>query len=87
MQIFRNNLSSDGKKILVFRDSFFNPVAPFLALNTQELHTCDVRSYGEYVGEKIKAEQYIKQIKPDYVIVLYFGVAKEDESAGRFDFF
>lgn len=87
LQIMKNNLNPNGKKILLIRDSFACVVAPFLALQTSELHICDMRNYEYYVGEKLNAEEYIKQIKPDYVIVLYSGVTSLEESSGRYDFF
>lgn len=85
LQIMKNNLNPEGKKILLIRDSFACVVAPFLALQTSELHICDVRSGYDYVGEKLNMEAYIQQIKPDYVLVLYTGVG--DMSDSRYDFF
>lgn len=87
LQIMKNNLNPNGKKILLIRDSFACVVAPFLALQTSELHICDMRNYERYVGEKLNAEEYIKQIKPDYVIVLYSGVNSLEKSDGEYDFF
>ena len=87
LQIMKNNLNPNGKKILLIRDSFACVVAPFLALQTSELHICDMRNYEYYVGEKLNAEEYIKQIKPDYVIVLYSGVSSIEKSDGKYDFF
>ena len=87
LQIMKNNLNQNGKKILMIRDSFACVVAPFLALQTSELHICDMRDYEYYVGEKLNAEDYIKQLKPDYVIVLYSGVSSIEDSDGKYDFF
>ena len=87
LQIMKNNLNPNGKKILLIRDSFACVVAPFLALQTSELHICDMRNYESYVGDKLNAEEYIKQIKPDYVIVLYSGVSSIEKSDGKYDFF
>lgn len=87
LQIMKNNLNPQGKKILLIRDSFACVVAPFLALQTSELHICDMRDYEYYVGEKLNAEKYIKEIQPDYVIVLYSGISTVDKSDGRYDFF
>lgn len=86
-QIMKNNLNTNSKKILLIRDSFACVIAPFLALQTGELHICDVRNYAYYVGEKPNIEQYIKEIKPDYVIVTYYNVYSLDESNGKYDFF
>ena len=40
-----------------------------------------------YVGAKINLKEYIQEIKPDYVIVLYSSVYRMKGSAGRYDFF
>ena len=85
LQIMKNNLNPNGKKILLIRDSFACVVAPFLALQTSELHVCDVRDADYYVGEKLNMEEYIKMINPDYVLVLYTGVSSASDS--RYDFF
>ena len=87
MQIMRNNLNPNGKKILMIRDSFACVIAPFLSLQTSELHICDMRNNEKIVGDKLNAEEYIKQIAPDYVIVLYSGVSNFEESHGKYDFF
>ena len=75
LEIIKNQLNKDGKKILLVRDSGGQVVSPFLSLQAGELHTCDVRSEGNYVGEKLNLEDYIKTIKPDYVIVMYMGIS------------
>lgn len=81
----KNNLNPKGEKVLLIRDSFACVVAPFLALQTSELHICDVRDDEHYVGDKLNMEEYIEQIKPDYVLVLYTGVG--DTTDSRYDFF
>ncbi len=85
LQIIKNILKKDGKKVLLIRDSFACVVTPFLALQTGELHVCDVRDRPSYVGNRLNIEDYIKQINPDYVLVLYTGV--EGASDSRYDFF
>lgn len=87
LQIIKNNLNPDGKKILLIRDSFAGVVSPFLSLQTSELHICDMRNFEYFVGDKINVEDYIKKIKPDYVIVLYSGISGLDNTDGRYDFF
>ncbi len=84
LQVFRNRLNPDGKKILMIRDSFACTVAPFLALQAGELHLSDMR---RFTGEKINAETYIRQIHPDYVLVLYGGIGRISGSSGKYDFF
>lgn len=75
LQIVRNNLNTEGKKILLIRDSYACAVAPFLALNAGELHIVDLRDFSYFVGEKINVYEYIQEIDPDYVLVLFSGVA------------
>lgn len=89
LQIMNNNLNVTGKKILLIRNSYACVVAPFLALNTSELHICDVRNGIYLVGDKLNMEEYIKEIKPDFVLVLYQrGVgAYLENNSGNFDFF
>ena len=43
----------------------------------------DMRNFEYYAGEKLDAYEYIRQVNPDYVIVLYSGVENEN---GRYDF-
>lgn len=85
LQIIKNNNNPNGKKALLIRDSYACVVAPFLSLQFSELHICDVRNYDYYVGDKINVEEYIKNINPDYVMVLYSGVPKVE--IGSLDFF
>lgn len=84
LQIMKNKSNPNGKKILLIRDSYACVVAPFLSLNSSELHICDMRNYDSYVGEKINASEYIQKIHPDYLIVLYAGVPNVDN---KLDFF
>lgn len=86
LQIMRNNLNPDGKKILMIRDSFACVVAPFLALHTSELDVCDIRDEDYIAGERLNMAEYIAEIKPDYVIVLYSGVSTLEKPARRYDF-
>lgn len=85
LQIMKNNLNTEGKKILLIRDSYACVVAPFLALQASELHICDVRDYDYYTGDKLNMKEYIENIKPDYVLVLYTGIKKSSDS--RYNFF
>ncbi len=85
LQIMKNNLNQEGKTILLVRDSFACVVAPFLALQTSELHVCDIRDGENYVGDKLNMEEYIEKIKPDLVLVLYTGV--DCPTSSRYDFF
>lgn len=87
LQIMTNNLNPGGKRILLVRDSFACAAAPFLALQTGELHICDMRDFKYYGSDKINLEDYIPEIKPDYVLVLYAGVGNVKNSHGKYDFF
>lgn len=83
----KNQLNPDGKKILMVRDSYACVIAPFLSLYTSELHTCDMRNFNKSAGKKVNVEEYIKEISPDYVILLYSGVSTANASDDRYDFF
>ena len=84
LQIMKNELNPNGKKILLIRDSIACVVSPFLALQTSELHICDVRDYEYLVGDKLNMEEYIREISPDYVLVLYLSNGFD---GSRYDFF
>lgn len=87
LQIIQNKTNPDGKKVLMIRDSFAQPVSSFFATQVKELHLCDVRDHAQYVGEKLNMEEYIPDIKPDYVIVLYSGAYSKDNTVGYYNFF
>ena len=81
-QIIINNKNPDGEKIVIIRDSFGCALTPFLSLSASELHILDIRD-GGYAAEKPDVRKYIAEVKPDYVLILYSGVAN---TAGQFDF-
>lgn len=85
LQVIKNNLNPNGKKIVIIRDSFACVVTPFLSLQTSELHVCDMRNMEGLIGDKLNMNEYLKKEKPDYVIVLYTHVG--DISDSRYDFF
>lgn len=84
LQIIRNNLNPEGARILVVRDSYACVVTPFLALNASEVHVCDVRDF-DFVGEKLNIADYIQEIHPDYVLVVYGGVT--EVGSDKLDFY
>ncbi|MBQ9414557.1 MAG: hypothetical protein IJU16_05460 [Clostridia bacterium] len=86
LQIMKNRLRPDGRKILLVRDSFACVVAPFLSLQTSELHVCDIREMPGFGGQRLDLEAYIREIHPDYVVVLYNGVSPLDDSQNKYDF-
>ncbi len=78
-QIITNKLNSDGKKILIVRDSYACALVPFLSLNAGAVHAVDVRADAFYVGDKINVHEYIDKINPDYVLVFYSGAPLGDD--------
>ncbi|GHT96738.1 hypothetical protein FACS1894141_7210 [Spirochaetia bacterium] len=64
-EVIHNNLLHDGKKILFIMDSFFKTVTPFLALGVENIAAIDLRGFTGSL------KTYIKQNKPDMVIVMY----------------
>ncbi len=83
LQILKDRMNPEGKKILVIRDSFAGAVCPFMALQFGEVHIMDIRNFSYYIGEKMDIPDYIRENKPDYVLVLY-GVT--ELSAGQYNF-
>lgn len=70
LQVYRNHLRTDGPTIAVIRSSYACVVTPFLALQAGELHNIDIRE-GDYPeGDIVNLEQYFREIKPDYVLVI-----------------
>lgn len=80
LQIFKNNLQHEGKRILLIRDSYACTVMPYLALVSSEIHSSDLRRYLIY---DFNVVEYMRELRPDYVIVLYNSVYPADD---RFDF-
>lgn len=87
LQIITNRLRPEGEKILVIRDSYACVAVPFLALQAEEIHVCDIREYEGFVGNRIDLEAYIRENSPDYVLVLYSGTARTDTDEKKYDFF
>ena len=53
------------KKVLIIKDSYFRPVNAFLGLVFERVDTIDMRYYSGDVRE------YIKELKPDVVLICY----------------
>ncbi len=68
---------TDGKKLLVLRDSYFDSVTPYLQNDFSELHIMDLRYY-KTQAMKQSISDYIKQHGIDEVLICYsvatFGV-------------
>lgn len=73
--IFNNEQIASGK-VLLIKDSYALPVYSFLSLCVNELRALDLRLY-----KRGTAIDYIKQHKPEIVIVMYSGL-----KPGMFDF-
>ena len=84
LQVITNNLNREGKKILIVRDSFACVVTPFLALNASELHIADTRYMNP--EEPINIYEYINEIQPDYVLLLYTALEGPPDCGGRYDY-
>ncbi|MBE6407253.1 MAG: hypothetical protein E7038_01455 [Lentisphaerae bacterium] len=61
-----NNKIPEGKKIIVIKDSYNNPMVPFLALQTKEVIMLDPRQYPEKM-----IWQTIEQEKPDLLFIMF----------------
>ncbi len=77
VQTIENHNNPDGKKLLVIRDSFACTVTPFLSLTAGSVHVLDLRKslHGDAAIDSVS--QYIKNYNPDYVVVLYSGLASQ----------
>lgn len=87
VRVVKNNLNPDGAKILIVQTSFGQVVSPFIALNSSEIHICDLRTDQGIEGEKPNLEAYINEIQPDVVLVLFNGVTDVNIADGRYNFF
>ncbi len=66
LQIMKNHKCENGKKILLIRNSFACTLAPFIALDCEELHILDLRHY-----EDGTVKEYVEKVNPDIVMILY----------------
>ena len=64
-----NHLDTSGKKVLIIKDSFANPVITFLAPNVAEIEVVDLRLIANETGESLS--EIIDQVNPDTVIMMY----------------
>lgn len=65
LTIIKNKELKNGKKIVVFKDSYANSLVPFLTQNYEEVHVIDLRSFMPSVNS------YIRENNFDDVLVLY----------------
>ncbi len=73
-----NKLNANGKKVLLIKDSYANPVAPYLALSVSELEVVDPRYFEDEMHMSIT--DHISQSNPDLVIMLYNPNALKDDT-------
>ncbi|PKM51777.1 MAG: hypothetical protein CVV02_03965 [Firmicutes bacterium HGW-Firmicutes-7] len=65
VSLMHNNKVSDGKKMLILKESFSLVVLPYLALGVEDIEVLDVRKFTGSV------KTYIKESKPNMVLVMY----------------
>lgn len=66
LNIIVNQRPTNHKKIVLIRDSFSCPLAPFLALDCEELYILDLRHY-----KNLSLLTYIEEVRPDLVLIVY----------------
>ena len=79
--IIKNNNSYNNKKILILKDSFADPVYPFLSLNFKETRVIDVRRF-----RAIRLFSYIENNKPDIVLFIHTPTSLYDSSLINFQY-
>ena len=62
----KNKINTDGKRVLLIRDSFSCVLTPFLAQAVSNLDIVDLRQ-----DDRIDLQKYIKKNNPDIVIIMY----------------
>lgn len=65
LTIIKNKENLNGKKLLVFKDSYANSLIPFLTANYEEIHVIDLRSF------MIKISDYIEVNDFDDILIIY----------------
>ncbi len=76
LQVIENeNAGADAKKIVIIRDSFASCSIPYIALSAAETHSIDIRYWDGEMEQTIP--EYIKEVDPDCVIVLYSIIAEK----------
>ncbi|MBW7571563.1 DHHW family protein [Caproiciproducens faecalis] len=54
VDVVRNPAVTNGKKLLIIKDSYANSMVPFLATNFQEIHIIDLRYYTQNIYDYIR---------------------------------
>ncbi|MBR5273287.1 MAG: hypothetical protein IKU25_07870 [Clostridia bacterium] len=73
-----NHIETNGKKVLLVKDSYANPVATHLAISVSELDVIDLRYFEAETNMTLT--EYINQSNPDVVVMLYNPNALKDNS-------
>ena len=79
-QIYNKEADNKGKRVLILRDSYANPVVPFLALEYEYVDSIQPKEFDGSIAS------YIDETDPDIVIVMYTTSNLENEDDGSFDF-
>lgn len=81
-----NELAQDNdKSVFVIKDSYANTVLPYLSSSVRSVTAVDLR---EKIAGKTETSvfDFIRQSKPDYVIVLYSGVDMTEDDMSKYSF-
>lgn len=65
LTIITNKENKNGKKLLVFKDSYANSLIPFLTYNYEEIHVIDLRTFN------IKVSDYVKENDFEETLIIY----------------
>lgn len=66
IQTVKNSMCTNGKKVLLLRDSYGGAMAPYFSLACEELHIIDMRHY-----DGVAIAQYAVQEDIDDVVIMY----------------
>lgn len=80
MEIHNHRKDCSPKKILLIRDSFSDVLIPFLATGYEQLDVLDLRYFDNNLME------YVKELSPDMVLIVYNPGAYESKNSEMFDF-
>ena len=80
MEIHNHHTGCSPKKILLIRDSFSDVLIPFLAMGYEQLDVLDLRYFDNNLME------YVKELSPDMVLIVYNPGAYESKNSEMFDF-
>lgn len=79
-QIHNANAENKGTRILFLRDSYANPLVPFVSLQYEKVDALALQMFSGSV------RAYIEETKPDVVVVMYIPTNISSEELGYFDF-